>query len=213
MPTFPKPDDIPKFIRGSVSSVFQKATAREPEGANIPVPNPVVSTRNAPSTSKVEDPPIDVFTQRRKRKKHKAKKNPEQDVSDRAEIQAGHVRRDVFDARNMPLEGQPALEKYIVPEEASPAEALPAVPGQPDPEENPPSAEPENKWAPLEDSATTARRFHPARSLFEMAFSPDEADTESRGGGWVDVRRDEGNEEWVSVHRAEGEEEEEKWQR
>ena len=119
MPTFPKPDDIPKFIRRSVSSAFQGVTSR---GQADPA-------RTIPDAYAAEDPlaevPTQVTNRAQNQRKQKRKKNPEPTTQHLAEIQEGHVRRDVFDATNMPLEGQPAVERYLIPDEQSKAEVPP----------------------------------------------------------------------------------------
>jgi len=255
MPKIPKPDDIPNFTRGTVNSAFQKATAGNPMGSSTPVPNPVASTQALPDTSKAEGSPSNPPTQQRSgaryRKKRKAKKPPEQNVEQRAEVLDGHVRRGIFDAMNMPLEGEPAVERYLMPEEVATAEISPtentsssALHDQPELEHNVESPEDENDvkreeastsaailagaqqssdippasrdhakpeascepqrnedtWAHIKNSAPMTRRFRPTRTVFEMAFSPPDVDTEMWGGEWVDARRDEVEEEWEKVY-------------
>jgi len=315
MPTVPHPDQVSKFIRGTVASAFQNLNNLSP---SPPVSNPVTSTQIQPDSLKADDPPTKPeasptkgHPQRRSRlKEHKPKYSPEQKAKHRTEAREGRARRDLSETRNMPPEGQPALERYIVPEEASTDEALhigeahphpattvppsppaplafpasheqaepkdstdssdtkdslaspdhsaPAVSphrlgseentesrgsedsptpptttvsrAQTKPEEGPPPASsplpnhlappapttshasiiPEEGSQPREDehelgradgSVTKTRRLSPKRSLFEMAFLPGEADIEAVGGEWVDVRREEGEEEWEKVCR------------
>lgn len=166
MPKIPKPDDIPKFTRGTVDSASQKATAGDPMGSSTPVPNPVASTQALPDTSKAEGSPSNPPTQQRSgaryRKKRKAKKPPEQNVEQRAEVLDGHVRRGIFDAMNMPLEGEPALERYLMPEEVATTEVSPtentsssALHDQPEPEHNVESPEDEND-VKREEASTSA---------------------------------------------------------
>lgn len=113
MPKIPHPDDVPKFIRGTVTSAFQ----------NLNTLNPTTSTRTQPDSPKAEAPPRG----RKAKKKGKPKYSQEQQAGHRAETNEGRVRRDVFDARNMPLEGQPAVERHIVPEEASTGGEAPSI--------------------------------------------------------------------------------------
>jgi hypothetical protein len=272
MPKIPHPDDVPKFIRGTVTSASQNLNTVNPSS---PITNPTTSTRTQPDPPKAEAP----LRGRKPKKKGKPKYSPEQQAEHRAEIEEGRVRREVLDARNLPLEGQPAVERYIVPEEAStgkapstgeahppPASIEPPSPpaaaassaleAQVEPEdsadsskrEDPPTlaappASPhhlgrgenaafrENDDSPAPalphitshaptnpeesrqypegeprsgcqgHSGPTRRRFSPQRSLFERAFLPAAADIEAVGGEWVDVRREEGEEEWEKVFR------------
>lgn len=271
MPKIPHPDDVPKFIRGTVTSAFQNLNTVNPSS---PVTNPITSTRTQPDPPKAEAP----LRGRKLKKKGKPKYSPEQQAEHRAETEEGRVRREVLDARNLPLEGQPAVERYIVPEEASTGEASSIREVHP----HPASLEPPSPPAPVASSALEAqvepehsadpskrkdppalaappasphhlgreenaafrenedspapsfphitshaptnpeagsqhpedeprsgclghpgptRRFSPQRSLFERAFLPAAADIEAVGGEWVDVRREEGEEEWEKVFR------------
>lgn len=90
------------------------------------------------------------------------KKPPEQNVEQRAEVLDGHVRRGIFDAMNMPLEGEPALERYLMPEEVATTEVSPtentsssALHDQPEPEHNVASPEDEND-VKREEASTSA---------------------------------------------------------
>lgn len=53
MPKIPHPDDVPKFIRGTVTSAFQNLNTVNPSS---PVTNPTTSTRTQPDSPKAEAP-------------------------------------------------------------------------------------------------------------------------------------------------------------